>query len=393
MMFYPDAPVLTGASPIDLRPGEDHGNVDFRLEPVPVFRVSGRLEGSPASVANQVVRMLPSGSEDLGSGAEAATALCTQDGAFEFVNVPSGSYTLMVSRSLRQIEQRSDGIVALGLSVSGVLSASGRSIASATSSGIGPDDGSTRLLTLKTAGSDDSSGLLPLVVRDRDITNLVVPMQPATSVSGRVVIDTADKPISGQLGIAFEPARGNPSLGTYNQQGYFDNSSVFAIAGLQSGPYVLRATPPPPMIVKSIQWNGRDYADTPFEAGGGRPFADILVTLTSNIPVLSGSVRREKGAAGAETSVVAFPVDRDQWTGYGFTPNRIQSTAVTASGTYRFASLPAGSYYVVAVSSDQRNAWQDPAWLMAASAVASRVSMGWGDRPVQNLVVVAVKPS
>ena len=42
-----------------------------------------------------VLRLMPSGSERLGFGSEAATTVVDRDGRFTFLNVPAGSYTIV----------------------------------------------------------------------------------------------------------------------------------------------------------------------------------------------------------------------------------------------------------------------------------------------------------
>jgi hypothetical protein len=42
--------------------------------------------------------------------------------------------------------------------------------------------------------------------------------------------------------------------------------------------------------------------------------------------------------------------------------------------------LPAGEYFLVAVKSEQIDAWMDPQFLAAASLRATRVTLAWGDK-------------
>ena len=101
-VFYPDARVLTSATPIDLAPGQEKGGVDFALQPVPAVRVSGTVISAGALDPNFVLRLLPRGSENLGVGSEQATALVSASGAFTFLGVPSGSYTIDAGLNVTQ---------------------------------------------------------------------------------------------------------------------------------------------------------------------------------------------------------------------------------------------------------------------------------------------------
>jgi hypothetical protein len=101
-VFYPGARLLTSATPVDLAPGEEKGGVDFALQPVPVVRVSGTVMSAGALDPNFVLRLLPRGSENLGVGSEQATALVSASGAFTFLGVPSGSYTIDAGLNVTQ---------------------------------------------------------------------------------------------------------------------------------------------------------------------------------------------------------------------------------------------------------------------------------------------------
>jgi hypothetical protein len=60
-------------------------------------------------------------------------------------------------------------------------------------------------------------------------------------------------------------------------------------------------------------------------------------------------VKDKTGNRVASASVIAFPAERAQWSGYGFTPPRTRSTLVDQDSWYRFTNLPAGDYYFIAV--------------------------------------------
>jgi hypothetical protein len=389
-VFYPGALTAAGATPIELRAGDERSGVDFRIEPVPSFRITGRLEGPPDSITGQVVRLVPAGSEDLGFGSEAATALTTTAGAFTLANVPTGAYTISVGRTTAQFEQSGDLTSAVewfapmrnqpaGLFLQGM---SGARVTSASNA---------MLMTVRSPGSDSHFGRLPIVVRTRDIDDLVVPMRRAARIAGSVVWDGPPPPNWGVSSLAAEPARGSPALGSHPNQSMFDVFETFSIDGLGAGEYVLRATNVRSGgLVKSVRSGDRDFTESAFDASSGGDFTNVVITLTTNVPIATGAVRNGRSPAGSEFRVLAFPVEREQWTGYGLTPARIALAAIV-NGAYRMANLPEGNYYLVAVDSDQSAAWRDPAWLDIASRVATRVALRWGETTAQDLAVVPIK--
>jgi hypothetical protein len=52
--------------------------------------------------------------------------------------------------------------------------------------------------------------------------------------------------------------------------------------------------------------------------------------------------------------------------------------------------LPEGDYFAVAVDRSQHDAWTDPAFLDAASGVATRIALKWGDKKSLDLQVSKV---
>jgi hypothetical protein len=99
-------------------------------------------------------------------------------------------------------------------------------------------------------------------------------------------------------------------------------------------------------------------------------------------------VRDRTGPAPA--AVIAFPVDRERWLNYSWEPRLFRTTQAGSTGAYRLRQLPEGEYYLIAVDTARVDAWTDPKFLAAAVPLASRVSITWGDKKVQDLTVANV---
>jgi hypothetical protein len=84
-------------------------------------------------------------------------------------------------------------------------------------------------------------------------------------------------------------------------------------------------------------------------------------------------------------------VEQNEWRGYGLTPQRLKSVPLAGSSTFSLTGLPAGDYFLIAVPSTDIQAWQDPAYLEKAAALAQRVSLAWGESRQVSLRVVRVK--
>ena len=170
-----------------------------------------------------------------------------------------------------------------------------------------------------------------------------------------------------------------------------DGDTPFSLEGLGRGTYLigLPASFARFVSVASITTAGRDIRDTGLDTSDGRDVDDIVITLTENLTSIQGTVRGD-GAAGA--AVIVFPVERARWVDYGWDPILIQSKAADSDGAFVVKGLPEGDYFAIAVDGSQHDAWTDPKFLDAASAVATRIALKWGDKksldlPVSKVVV------
>ena len=98
-----------------------------------------------------------------------------------------------------------------------------------------------------------------------------------------------------------------------------------------------------------------------------------------------------EGAPVANGVVIYFPVEREQWTKYGFQPSRLRSVAVSTGGSYTITRIPAGEYFVIAVNESHADRWQDPEFLARAAPLATKVSVPWGAVVTQALTLRDVK--
>lgn len=377
-VFYPGAPLLASAMPIDLAPGQEKSGVDVALHPVPAVRVSGTVVGAGALDPNFVLRLLPRGSENLGVGSEQATALVSASGAFTFLGVPPGSYTIDAGLNVTHFS----AIAMRSLPPTpGMLKAQfgGAPAPSA------PDD--VLLAMMRSDAIDRQWAELPIDVGADDVTGVRVTLRPSVTVSGEIVWDgppgTYVSPASGETypalpGVVLEPAAGDPRL--FPTRSGLGPPAVqrFSVTGLRAGEYVIRPQAAKGTTVVRIVANGQDVTTRTIDTASG-DISGVVVTMTTKATAISGSVR-DVTEAGRQTSVIAFPFEKRQWSRYGFTPITIKSVSFLGP-RYTLTGLPPGEYFVVAVDAAFGGAWRDPAWLEAASRIATRVTLKW-DEPV-----------
>jgi hypothetical protein len=161
----------------------------------------------------------------------------------------------------------------------------------------------------------------------------------------------------------------------------------FLIRGLKPGPYLLQVGPGD-RLIKSLQYDGRDYTDRPIEIAAGQEISGVIVTVAQRGAELTGYVRDPQGRPISSNSVVlCFPADADRWSRYGTEPDRLRAATVGDDGRYQLTNLPGGDYLVVAVDDAYADALYNPAFLAKAAPLAEKVTLGWGEERSASLTL------
>jgi len=400
IVFHPTGSAVAQAMTIDLRFGDDRPNVDLTLVPVPAAKVSGIVEGPPNALVELTLRLLPAGMENIGFGAEAATALVDADGRFTFFHVPAGSYTIDAPVKVAELSVAPPSFGGSGFNS---RTPAGRFPVPPPVRGSGYSSNSIDLIP-GAALVDSSfrtdpapySGRASVTVGASDVNNVVVRLKPHSVFSGRIIIEADpakpnEKPPA-RIPVRLDPAGGEGSLGMPQSSLQQDGpSDSFTIPGVQPGQYWLRVSGYSNWTAKSITWKGREYLNAPFDTTTAEDFSGITITVTNAVPELSGSVRGTTAVPAESAMVVVFPVERTLWQNTGLNPARMKSAAVSNTGTYRLTTLPAGDYLVAAIDRSNRNTWRDPEFLARLERVASRVTLAWGARAGQDLAAVEIR--
>jgi hypothetical protein len=384
-LFYPGVSLVGDARSIEVTHGQDQQSVDVQLRPVPAVRVAGRLVGPPEAVSGFTVRLLAPGMEHAGNGAETATTLSGPDGVFVFPAVPAGRYTLDVRKAFSQIVTASSPFLPEPPPPAGLR----------YSAPSPPVTAGTEGLWLRHTTTPGDSGLpfwgrASLAIDRAPVEDITVAMQRGVTISGRAVFESAPQGLARTPWAGVDPADGDITNGL--PPGLFmmqrNDQLSFAVHGLRPGKYYLRFIGN--MAIKSVVWNGRDVTYRPFDTSEGRDFTDVIVTFTDQRAQLGGGVRDAQGQPAPGAVVIAFPVERDQWINSGVSPPRLQSAPAGSDSSFRL-QLPAGDYFVVALDPDRSEGWQNSRFLEAASALASRVTLGWGESQTLDVRIADVR--
>jgi hypothetical protein len=398
--FHPNATAAAEAAAVTLRSGEERSGVDFHLRPVPVVQVSGVLTGLPEGFASLPVRLIPTGTGDLASdsGFEAATSVTRANGAFMFLGVPAGQYTL------RAIRTPPANFAAMAAARGAAMPAptmiqnaqGGRAISMGA---MGNMNIGMMMMPVPPAIPTEPTlwADVPVSVVDTDLADVNVALRPGFRVTGRAEFEgSSERPAADRLqrlpilleradtgGITPNPI---PGMGA-TQGGQFNERGEFTTYGVVPGKYFVRvAFTLAGWTLKSAELGGRDVADVPFDMENG-DVSGVVLTFTDRPSDLSGTVRDPQNAASVNATVIVFPSQPGTWTDFGSSPRRLRTAKVGPDGRYLIAPLPAGDYLVAVVRGDAGNDWQDPGFLRTLSATAMKITIADGEKKVADLAV------
>jgi hypothetical protein len=222
------------------------------------------------------------------------------------------------------------------------------------------------------------------------VIGLTITTAPAGTISGRVTTESGSAPPAG-VQLRFEAATGamyleSTVVGRPQPAGPGRSGSLppygFRMSVPASGAHLGVAVPDGWML-KAIEIGAADVTDRVIEARGGN--AEVHVVLTDRVTQLDGTVSRESHPA-PDVDVVVFPDDPALW---AFPARHVRAVRTAADGTFRARGLPPHqSYLAVAVDYLDDGETQDPEFLDALRAHATRFSIDYGEARALALAVV-----
>jgi hypothetical protein len=268
--FYPSNPIQTDAQRVRVRAGQELPGIDVALLPGKVGKISGTVFnslGQPLAGENVSMSFEIRG-ENFMSMSGGQSAKVNPDGSFMFRNIAPAEYHLnvrMPATADRGAEAANVIVSVVGGDVEGV---------NIVTSAAGSVNGR---LTI------DGGGTFP-----NPLTRLIVRTLPVDR-------DTA---VTGLGSIA--------DNGRLKEDGAFDLKQVIGSNRLTVGPL------PDGWAIKSIDHNGRDLTTQPFDTQGAT-LDGVAIALTNRFPVLTGSLRDDKGNGIVTGTVIIFPEEGTLW--------------------------------------------------------------------------------
>jgi len=383
--FYPAWVPASRAMSVSIGSGDERGNIDFQLKPVRTVTISGTATSPDGQAGDLPLSLIPADSDDFVTPLEVASARTDTDGAFRFVNVPPGQYVLRAVRAPAMT--RGDGTTTVVTQSGGGGAMSMTSVMTRiANNGSGP---SPPLPSTPTVWGETTLG-----VGTNDIAGVSLALRTGLRVSGRVeFVGSAEQPSGDQLSaipISIEPADGHTSSFAGSARGRIDSTGAFQTVGVAPGRYVLRVTAPRNWVLRGASYEGHDIVDAAVELRDGDA-SGVVITFTDRQSNVAGLVTGANGAPDATASVLAFPADRELWTAAGSSPRRLKMVRTGKDGTYTLSNLPAGDYFIVAVSDAVTGDWQNPEFLDSISRVATRTRVDEGGTQSQALKTASVQ--
>jgi hypothetical protein len=334
--YYTGTLVVANAQAVKVGLGQEASGIDFGMVPGRVVKISGTaMSSAGVPLAGETISLNqeftgPGFSSLFGFGGTKIAA----DGTFTIKEVSPGDYRLGVRLPADKnhlTEAATMMVSVLGADVEGVAlvtggggSVSGRVI---TDEGVPPPLGGGTLGT----GRGDSRMRVSLRPVDPDSTP-----QGFTQDNGRLKDD-----------------------GTFEVTDAIGSNRI-SILPLPSG-----------WAIKTIEYEGRDYADLPIEIRNGQKIAGVTIVISNKLPTLNGRLVDEKGAA-AEGTVILFPEEPAKWSEGA---RLVKTARPDPSGAFEIRLVPAGDYLIAPVDYVQNGAWDDPEYLKSLQDRATKVAV------------------
>jgi hypothetical protein len=341
--YYPGTPNIAEATRVTVRAGQEMTGANFALIVARMARVRGRAINSSGQPVTQAMLMLTPNEPGAGFGMNMMNAMVAGDGSFQFANVPPGRYNLNV---------RPQG--------------------------------------MPTANSE--MAMLPIVVGNDDIDNVIVATAVGAVARGVVLTDDGSVPTFRPDQVSIFPGPAEPTsmfMGGGNQRinddftfeltGLFERRLIRANIGQNSGWYL-----------KAVSLDGIDITDSGAEFTPGRSYDGLQVIFSRKTTDLSGLLTDDRGTPVLDATVVIFPANKDLWT---FSSRYVRSARPDTNGRYNVRSLPpSDDYMVIAVQNLEQGQGSDPEFLARALEEGHRFSLNEGETKAVDIKLSRLVP-
>ena len=369
--FYPGVATAAAAEPVSLRLGEQKSGMDLQLPLMALGRVSGTVvDGSGRPVSGALVTLLPrdANSSDISQGTHTE-----KDGRFLFEKVLPGAYTVVASTIPQQDRIAYHGRLKLD---GGHFEIPVRATSKDVKAILVDADPSPRVVDTPPGSASND-----VTVAGGGETNSTLTLEPPRKVAGRLIFEGPAKPQPAKdirVEMSLISIDGGPPGVNVNDDGTFEFTNVVP------GRYAISiGGAAAPWSLASVTSGGVDVLDFFLDVPRHRDVRDLTITLRDRYTELTGSVLDGAGQPAGEQTVVVFPADERLWAG----AQRVEADDLFADGTYAFRELRPGRYLLAVVDGVEHAEWLDPNFLRRLVPLAVAVTLGDGERKIQDLRV------
>ncbi len=322
--YYPGTTDLTRALPVDVKPGEDLGPMDFTLLPVHGVRVRGQLINPAvgASTRGGCVNLMLRDAISWNYGFNRGACVQDEQGTFELRGVPPGAY-IIFSNSF--VENK------------------------------------------------NYTARLPVDVGKSGVEGITVALSPAFELKGHVGIEGNAQFKLSDIYLSLHSID-QPTMGVAGSR--VDSEGGFTLQNVSDGTYrVVVGSPCADCYVKNLRLGSELGADDAITVNRDH-FSDALeVSLSAAAARLEGIAVNDEGKPSSNAMVVLIPeMSRRN------SPDLYKTWNTGANGEFAFSGIPPGEYKVFAWSSAEGVAFHDPDWLATFENRGMPIRLVEGDR-------------
>lgn len=373
--YFPGTAFYPEANRIRVNAGENREGIDFPITHVPVASIEGVISGPVANLAGVLISITPDGPRT--GSIPGATTITSKPpnakGEFEYGNLTPGRYRIVArSRAGGEPASAQPGSVAIGGGRGGT-----------------PPPGQVLSPT-----GEMLYAMADVEVRGQDVAGVSLPLQAGGFISGKVVFDPdskapmPDEYSSIRVQISLQgggwsssngTTRMGPAISAIPPVNLKDDGS-FLIQGVGPGQYLLSCQLPGDSALfwkaRTAVHEGRDLFDA-FIDGPNVQLRDVVITLSDKRTELSGVLQSASGQPTTDFYVIAFSASRADWR---FGARRNQSARPATDGRFVLTDLPAGEYFVAALTDLDPAEWQSPGFLEEIASAAIRITLAEGEK-------------
>jgi hypothetical protein len=354
-VYFPGTVDPASATTITLAAGEERTGVDITLQMVPTARIEGTVvdpEGRTAASAQ--VTVLPK--SIVGDVFLTMPRATTSGGRFVVAGISPGTYA----------------VTARGR---------GAGPAGPPAGGRGPNPPTLWAMT-------------EITVAGEDLSNLELRLEPGVPIPGRVEFEseTGQKPpafTSVRPGLGPWQTGGGPSVSITVPSVPVDAEGKFRFPSVVPGRYQASGyfsaptrDQTPQWVMKSVTAGGQNVTDAPLEIRPREEPPEIVITFTDKVTEISGTLFDAAGRPNSDLSIIMFPGNREFWRQGS---RRIRPVRPASDGKFKLAGLPAGEYYLAAVTDYEYTDLWDASFLEQLTAGAFKITLGEGEKKVQDI--------